>query len=171
MMMARSLARVLLAFVCSVACAIPAAAQTSPAVGQAKWTVNLQQNIRWQQVTPSGMLLFSSDVSLGAIDIETGKVAWQKPELGGQPQDSVRLVENSILMEASGKGILIVFDPVDGTVVFDSRTLNLTKVVTRRALPQTGTFLVHGQRASGPPVVALYDRLTGEQKWVSDQLF
>ncbi len=168
--MARSLARVLLALVC-VVITQSAAAQSAPAVGQAKWTVNLQQNIRWQQVTPSGMLLFSSDVSLGAIDIETGKVAWQKPELGGQPQDSVRFVENSILMEASGKGVLIVFDPVDGTVVFDSRSLNLTKVVTRRALPQTGTFLVHGQRASGPPVVALYDRLTGEKKWVSEGLF
>ena len=169
--MARSLPRAQLLLACCLTFSQPVFAQSTPAVGTAKWTVNLQQNIRWQQVTPSGMLLFSSDVSLGAIDIETGKVAWQKPELGGQPQDSVRMVENSILMEASGKGILIVFDPVDGTVVFDSRRLNLTKVVTRRALPQSGTFLVHGQRASGPPVVALYDRLTGEQRWVSDQLF
>src|SRR3989449_5587159 len=34
-----------------------------------------------------------------------------------------------------------------------------------------GTLLVHGQRASGPPVVALYDLATGNQRWVSESLF
>src|SRR5262249_33561772 len=63
------------------------------------------------------------------------------------------------------------FDPVTGTVLFDSRALSLTKVVTRRALPQSGTLLVHGQRASGPPLVALYDLASGKQRWVSESLF
>lgn len=146
-------------------------AQAAPTAGTAAWTVNLQQNIRWQQVTPSGMLLFASDVALGAVDIERGQVAWQKPELGGLPPDSVRMVDGSILMEAARTGLLLVFDPVSGSVVFDSRRLNLTQVVTRRVLPQTGTLLVHGRRASGPAVVALYDLVTGEQRWVSDNLF
>src|SRR5207253_10640634 len=65
----------------------------------------------------------------------------------------------------------IFFDPVTGTVLFDSRRLNLTKVVTRRVMPRTGTLLVHGQRKSGPPVVALYDLATGTQRWVSESLF
>src|SRR5207247_2398240 len=43
--------------------------------------------------------------------------------------------------------------------------------VTRRVLPQSGTLLVHGRRASGPPVVALYDLATGGQRWVSESLF
>ena len=37
--------------------------------------------------------------------------------------------------------------------------------------PQSGTLLVHGQRASGPPLVALYDLGTGSQRWVSESLF
>src|SRR5258705_222250 len=40
-----------------------------------------------------------------------------------------------------------------------------------RRLPQSGTLLVHGQRAWGPPVVALSDLATGTQRWVSESLF
>jgi outer membrane protein assembly factor BamB len=91
--------------------------------------------------------------------------------LGGLPVDSVRMVEGSLLMEAAKPGLSLIFDPVTGTVLFDSRRLSLTRVVTRRVLPQTGTLLVHGQRASGPPLVALYDLATGNQRWVSESLF
>ena len=96
---------------------------------------------------------------------------WEKPELGGLPADGVHLVEGSLLMEATRPGLLVIFDPVTGAVVFDSRRLNLTRVVTRRVLPQSGTLLVHGNRAAGPSVVALYDLVTGEQRWANEALF
>src|SRR5256885_2359175 len=126
---------------------------------------------RWQRVTPAGALLVSSDAALAGVDVERGQIAWQKPELGGLPVDSVRMVEGSLLMEAAKPGLSLIFDPVTGTVLFDSRRLSLTRVVTRRVLPQSGTLLVHGQRASGPPLVALYDLATGTQRWVSESLF
>ena len=135
------------------------------------WTVKLPGDIRWQQVTPAGALLVSTDGALAGVDIERGQIAWQKPELGGLPIDSVRMVEGSLLMEAAKPGLSLIFDPVTGTVLFDSRKLTLTRVVTRRVLPQTGTLLVHGRRASGPPLVALYDLATGNQRWVSESLF
>src|SRR5437868_4397474 len=81
------------------------------------------------------------------------------------------MVEGSLLMEAARPGLLIVFDPVTGAVVFDSRRLSLAQVVTRRVLPQSGTLLVHGRRAAGPPVVALYDLATGDQRWANEALF
>ncbi len=145
-------------------------AQT-PAGSVPAWTVNLTGDIRWQQVTPAGALLVSTDGALAGVDIERGQIAWQKPELGGLPPDSVRMVEGSLLMEAAKPGLSLIFDPVTGTVLFDSRKLTLTHVVTRRVLPQTGTLLVHGRRASGPPLVALYDLATGTQRWVSESLF
>jgi outer membrane protein assembly factor BamB len=131
----------------------------------------MKEDIRWQQVTPAGMLLISTDAALAGIDIERGQVAWQKAELGGLPADSVRMVGGSLLMEAARPGLLLVFDPVTGGVVFDSRGLGLAEVVTRRVLPQTGTILVHGRRPAGPPVVALYDLVTGDQRWASVSLF
>src|SRR3989442_15303202 len=143
----------------------------APAGATPIWTARVSGDVRWQQVTPAGALLVSTDGALAAVDIERGQIVWQKPELGGLPADSVRMVEGSLLMEAARPGLLVVFDPVTGTVLFDSRRLNLTKVVTRRVLPQTGTLLVHGQRQSGPPVVALYDLATGTQRWVSESLF
>ena len=135
------------------------------------WTIKLNQDIRWQQVTPAGTLLLASDGALSAVDTERGQVIWQKPDLGGLPQDSVRMVEGSLLMEAARPGLLLVFDPVTGSAVFDSRQLGLAEVVTRRVLPQSGTLLVHGRRVAGPPLVALYDLATGAQRWTSESLF
>jgi outer membrane protein assembly factor BamB len=146
-------------------------AQTPAAGAAPAWTVRLSGDIRWQQVTPAGALLVSTDGALAAVDIDRGQIAWQKPELGGLPVDSIRTIEGSLLMEAARPGLLLIFDPVTGTVLFDSRHLSLTQVVTRRVLPQTGTLLVHGRRQSGPPVVALYDLASGTQRWVSESLF
>jgi len=150
----------------------PATAPVQNPVGSvAAWTLHFTGDVRWQQVTPAGALLVSTDAALAGVDVERGQITWQKPELGGLPVDSVRMVEGSLLMEAAKPGLSLIFDPVTGTVLFDSRRLSLTRVVTRRVLPQTGTLLVHGQRASGPPVVALYDLATGNQRWVSESLF
>ncbi len=149
----------------------PAPPAQTPVGSVAAWTLHFNGDIRWQQITPAGALLVSSDGGLAGVDVERGQIAWQKPELGGLPVDSVRMVEGSLLMEAAKPGLSLIFDPVTGTVLFDSRRLSLTKVVTRRVLPQTGTLLVHGQRASGPPLVALYDLATGNQRWVSESLF
>ncbi|HEV8382168.1 MAG TPA: PQQ-binding-like beta-propeller repeat protein [Gemmatimonadales bacterium] len=143
----------------------------APAGSVPAWTLHFTGDVRWQQITPAGALLVSTDATLAGVDIERGQIAWQKPELGGLPVDSVRIIEGSLLMEAAKPGLSLIFDPVTGTVLFDSRRLSLTKVVTRRVLPQTGTLLVHGQRASGPPLVALYDLATGTQRWVSESLF
>jgi outer membrane protein assembly factor BamB len=135
------------------------------------WTLKMKQDFRWQQVTPSGTLLVSNDAALTGVDIERGMVAWEKQELGGLPPDSVRMVEGSLLMEAARPGLLLIFDPVTGSNVFDSRRLGLAEVVTRRVLPQTGTLLVHGRRQDGPAIVALFDLATGEQRWVNETLF
>jgi outer membrane protein assembly factor BamB len=144
----------------------------APAAGATTvWSVTMKEDIQWQQATPSGMLLVSTAGSLSGVDMERGRVAWDKAELGGLTPDSVRMVEGSLLMEAARPGLLVVFDPVTGAVVFDSRVLGLTQVVTRRVLGQTGTLLVHGRRASGPAVVALYDLATGQQRWSSETLF
>ena len=146
--------------------------QQAPASGATPaWTLKTKGAIRWQQVTPAGALLVSTDASLAAVDMDRGVVTWEKPDLAGLPVDSVREVEGSLLMEAARPGLLVVFDPVTGGVVFDSRKLSLTQVVTRRVLPQSGTLLVHGRRAQGPPVVALYDLSTGAQRWASESLF
>ncbi|HYF39276.1 MAG TPA: PQQ-binding-like beta-propeller repeat protein, partial [Gemmatimonadales bacterium] len=135
------------------------------------WTLKLRQDIRWQQVTPAGTLLISTDASLSGIDIDRGQILWERPELGGLPADSVRMVEGSLLMEAARPGLLLIFDPVTGAALFDSRKLGLAEVVTRRVLPQTGTILIHGRRPGGPPLVGLFDLATGDQRWVSETLF
>src|SRR5262249_42901079 len=135
------------------------------------WTLKVNGDIRWQQITPAGALLVSTDTALAGVDIDRGQLTWEKSELGGLGADSVQPVEGSLLMEAKKQGLLVIFDPVTGAVIFDSRKLDLTQVATRRVLAQSGTLLVHGQRAAGPPVVGLFDLASGQQLWVNDSLF
>src|SRR5437773_4738868 len=166
----------LLLLVALLQAASPVASAARPAVHPTvgsvpSWTLHFTGDLRWQQITPAGALLVSTDAALAGVDIERGQIAWQKPELGGRHNDSIRMIEGSLLMEAAKPGLSLIFDPVTGTVLFDSRKLNLTQVVTRRVLPQSGTLLVHGRRASGPPVVALYDLVTGAQRWANEGLF
>ncbi len=181
--MAAPFARTVLLLIAMAAVGSAARAQTvAPASARAAsppstdratvaWTLKTRQDIRWQQVTAAGTLLISTEGALVGIDIERGQVVWEKPEFGGVPVDSVRAVDGSILMEAARHGLLLIFDPVTGTAVFDSRQLGLAEIVTRRVLPQSGTILIHGRRASGPPVVALYDLVSGQQRWASEKLF
>src|SRR3989454_5829026 len=169
--------RTLLSLPLVVALSATSHAQTAApasAGAAAAWTIKTKGDVRWQQVTPAGALLISTDAELAGVDIERGQVTWEKPELGGVPPDSVRMVEGSLLMEAARPGLLIVFDPVTGAAVFDSRRPGLTQIVTRRVLPQSGTLLVHGRAAgagAGSSVVALYDLVTGEQRWANAALF
>src|SRR5207249_12333150 len=82
----------------SVATHATAEAQTAapaptpaPAGAAVAWTIKAKGDVRWQQVTPAGALLISTDAGLAGVDIERGQVTWEKPELGGLPPDSVRI--------------------------------------------------------------------------------
>src|SRR2546422_587110 len=103
-----------------------------------------------------------STAAAGVV-VEHGQVTWEKAELGGLPADSVRVIEGSLLVEAARPGLLVILDPVTGAVLFDSRRPGLTQIVTRRVLPQSGTLLVHGRRATGPAVVAPFGLRAGGQ--------
>lgn len=169
----RRLARTVLLFGAAIACAAVSSAQAlPPSASKPAWTVKLKGEIRWQQVTPAGALLVSTDAALSGVDIYGGQITWQKSELGGLPAESVHPVQNSLLMEVENPGLLLIFDPVTGATVFDSRQLGVTKVVTASVLPESGALFVHGQRGEGQePVVALYDLSSGKQLWVNDSLF
>jgi hypothetical protein len=112
-----------------------AAAAAVSARGTPAWTLKIKEEIRWQQVTPAGTLLISTDRSLMGVDIDRGQTLWEKAELGGLPADSVRMVDGSILMEAARPGLLLIFDPVTGSGVFDSRRLGLAEIVTDAVPP------------------------------------
>jgi len=148
-----------------------AQAKPAPSAAAAAWTVKINGDIRWQQVTAAGALLVSTDNALSGIDIDQGRVSWEKPELGGVAADNICPVDGSLLIEAKRESLDEIFDPITGAVVFDSRKADFTRVITRRVLPQSGTFLVHGQRAQGSAAVALYDLSSGQQLWTNESLF
>jgi len=107
-------------------------AAPAPSGATAAWTLKMKADIRWQQVTPAGALLVSTDAALAGVDVERGQAVWEKPELGGVPADSVRMIEGSLLVEAARPGLVLIFDPVTGATVFDSRRLNPPRAATER---------------------------------------
>src|SRR2546430_7389029 len=114
--------RALLPLSLLVAISATAHAQTAapaPSGATAAWTLETKGDIRWQQVTPAGALLVSTHAALAGVDIERGQAMWEKPELGGLPADSVRMVEGSLLMEAARPGFWLGFSPVARAGVFD----------------------------------------------------
>ncbi len=53
----------------------------APAFGRSShvaWTLKTKQDIRWQQITPAGTLLISTDAALMGVDIERGQVSMGK---------------------------------------------------------------------------------------------
>src|SRR5262245_5346672 len=103
-----------LSLVAAVCAAHAQAVAPAPSGASPAWTLKVKGDIRWQQVTPVGALLVSTDTALAGVDIERGQVLWEKPELGGLSADNVRMIEGSLLMEAERPGLLLVFDPVTG---------------------------------------------------------
>src|SRR5260370_34998336 len=95
-----------------------------PSGATAAWTLKVRGEIRWQQVTPMGALLVSTDAALTAVDIESGQVMWEKPELGGVSAHSVHMGQAPLLMEAPRPAPLQLFDPATGPVAFHARALD-----------------------------------------------
>src|SRR2546430_11131232 len=80
---------------CATSYAQTAAPAAAPAGATAAWTIKTKGEVRWQQVTPAGALLISTDAELAGVDIERGQVTWEKPELAGLSGRSVRHVGGS----------------------------------------------------------------------------
>src|SRR5256885_14162494 len=58
-------------------------AAPAPSGATAAWTLKMKADIRWQQVTPAGALLVSTDAALAGVDIERGHAVREKPEPRG----------------------------------------------------------------------------------------
>jgi len=63
--------------------AAPARPPAGPSGASAAWTLKLKGDVRWQQVTPAGALLVSTDAALAGVDIERGQITWEKPSSVG----------------------------------------------------------------------------------------
>src|SRR5256714_1549143 len=112
----------------------PAPPPAGPTGTTAAWTLKLTGDVRWQQVTPAGALLVSTDAALAGVDIDRGQVMWEKPELGGVPAHSVRIIERSLLVEAARPRLPGVLCPGSGPGAFGFPRPGLTPIVTRRVL-------------------------------------
>src|SRR2546430_8352064 len=58
-------------------------AAPAPSGATAAWTLKMKGDIRWQQVTPAGALLVSTDAALSGVDIQRRPAGGEKTELGG----------------------------------------------------------------------------------------
>src|SRR5256885_5584565 len=62
--------------------AAPARPPAGPTGTTAAWTLKLTGDVRWQQVTPAGALLVSTDAALAGGEIDRGQGTWGKADPG-----------------------------------------------------------------------------------------
>src|SRR3989475_9667753 len=77
-----------------VAVATAAHAQTAapaPSGATAAWTLKMKGDIRWQQITPAGGLLGSTDAALSGGDIQRGPAVGGKAQARGVPAHQRRM--------------------------------------------------------------------------------
>ena len=69
---------------CTAAVLLLAAAAT--AAISPSWTATLSKPVLWQRTTALGNLIVCTEGQLCAVDVQSGKVAWDVPALAGVPE-------------------------------------------------------------------------------------
>ena len=138
------------------------------------WSIDFPTRIAWQQVTTLGDLIVASAGGLYAVAAESGALRWSRPELGDLRAGSFEEIIGTplaVVDDGQQDARTVILNMLNGAIVFDSRTENLTQIASRFILPRNGSLLIAGFEVGKPtPTLFLYDINDGQRLWASDAL-
>ncbi len=145
-------------------------AEISPA-----WKKSFDSPVKWQKITNIGYLIVSTEKALYGINPESGDVLWENTQLSSIPEEAYEQVTGTQFFSITTGGQIadvIIINPLDGKVFFDSEKEGIAAVLSKHPLGQSGKLLIVGTK-KGDMVLTLllYDINTGEQLWVNEDLF
>jgi outer membrane protein assembly factor BamB len=146
---------------CVIAVAAPALAAPD---STADWTATLSADVKWQQTTPSGVLVVGTGSGIVGLDGGSGKVLWQMADLENAglmvlPQPPYGLLE----FKRGARGITrLLVNLESGREVWDSSALGMSEIYRQLYVVWRDAFLIAGKTAEGE-VVALVDASTGRR--------
>jgi len=147
------------------------------------WKISFDDEIKWQQLTPVGNLIVSTDKALYSVDPTSGKIAWQSEELKKLKQeffDLIPMTPYAVINLSEGfmgqKGRTMLFDIWEGKSVWDSKAIGIVNSLGHFILWDTGQILMYGSDAEKLPkkdvkIVVVADLLTGKPAWKSEDFF
>lgn len=139
------------------------------------WKKNFDSPVAWQKVTNIGYLIVSTEKALYGINPESGETLWENTKLGSIPVESYEQVRGTQFFSITIGGEItdvIIINPMDGKVIFDSEREGIAAVLSKHPLSKSGKLLVVGTKKGELSLTLLmYDVNTGEQLWMNEDLF
>jgi len=123
--------------------------------------------VNWMRTTSAGNLLVCTSEGLKGIDPAKGTVQWTVAALANAPESGFEEVKGTpfvALAPASGADQLLIVEPFEGRVLFNSREAGISNVTSKYFLYEANVIVVVGQQ--GPePVMACVDMASGKMLW------
>ena len=148
------------------------------AVGAPLWTHKPASDIKWYRVTDVGSLLVGAKGALYALDGETGREVWSRPDLAGAEEFEVDLIAGTPLVFVSDttgrvrKGTkLFAVDLLTGQNVWETEKLKGAAVAVEPVYEKDLVLLVTVENNSAnkaKPRITALRMTTGELVWEAD---
>jgi outer membrane protein assembly factor BamB len=162
-------------FVCAL---LVGALLAATAHGAPLWTHKPASDIKWYRVTDVGSLLVGSKGALYALDGETGRELWTRPDLAGAEEFEVESIAGTPLVfvsDTSGtfrKGTrLFALDLLSGQNIWATEKLKGATVAVEPVYEKDLVLLVtveNNAAAKAKPKLTALRMTTGELVWESD---
>ncbi|MCG8318655.1 MAG: PQQ-binding-like beta-propeller repeat protein [Cytophagales bacterium] len=135
------------------------------------WKLKFASSINWQQITPFGNLVVSTNDGLYGIDPEKGRITWQIKRLGNIPADSYQVLPNTFYAQISLANQVIILDPYEGKILSDTKKAGFTSVIAKNVLFESRTILICGYKEKLKTSFSLFDIATGKELWNNGEFF
>ncbi len=139
------------------------------------WRKSFGSPVNWQKITNIGYLIVSTNNALYGINPETGDVLWENKTLAAIPEEAYEQVTGTQFFSLTTGGEIsdiIIINPSDGKILFDSEKEGISAVLSKHPLGQSGRLLIIGtKKGELSATLLMYDVNTGEQLWVNEKLF
>lgn len=132
---------------------------------QEEWSTKLNEDLKWQKVTKNGTLLVSTENHLTVYDQETGDLTWSNPNLANFERDDIREMNKSPLLIADKGNDVIIFNPLDGKIVFNSKDSGISELSFQKFLYKSNNTFISGKDKDNNHTVMLVNNETGEIIW------
>ncbi len=136
---------------------------------QPLWTKDYKTNINWQRVTSLGQLVASTGKGLMGISPATGEMLWNIEELKNAPASSYQAIASSPfigLSPADGSKAFYMVDPIEGKIIFNSKTAGIEQINDKYFLYENNKILVIGTTSGGKGTeMVMVDMSSGKKLW------
>ncbi len=144
---------------------------TVKAEKQPTYNIKLKEQILWQQLTPLGVLIVNTPLALYGINTDNGNVMWTLTELRGIPEESYQVLPNTFFAEVRLRNELIILDPYEGKLLFDSKKEGWNTIISTNLLYDAGGIVIYGIKNELKAYLSYVDIATGKSLWTNDNMF